>query len=29
VKEADQNVGIYARVARGGEVRIGDAARLG
>ena len=29
VKEADQNVGAYARVARGGELRVGDAVRLG
>jgi len=29
VKEADQNVGAYASVASGGEVRIGDAVELG
>jgi hypothetical protein len=28
VKEADQNVGAYARVARGGDVRVGDAVEL-
>jgi uncharacterized protein YcbX len=29
VKEADQNVGAYAKVASGGEVRVGDAVELG
>jgi hypothetical protein len=29
VKEADQNVGAYARVARAGEVRVGDVVELG
>jgi hypothetical protein len=28
VKEADQNVGAYARVASGGEVHVGDAVEL-
>lgn len=28
VKEADQNVGAYAKVASGGEVRVGDAVEL-
>ena len=28
VKEADQNVGAYAKVARGGDVRVGDAVEL-
>jgi len=28
VKEADQNVGAYAKVARSGEVRVGDAVEL-
>jgi hypothetical protein len=28
VKEADQNVGVYARVASAGEVRVGDAVEL-
>jgi uncharacterized protein YcbX len=29
VKEADQNVGAYAKVASAGEVRVGDAVELG
>jgi MOSC domain-containing protein YiiM len=28
VKEADQNVGAYAKIARAGEVRVGDAIEL-
>jgi uncharacterized protein YcbX len=28
VKEADQNVGVYARIASGGDVRLGDAVTL-
>jgi hypothetical protein len=28
VKEADQNVGAYARVSRAGELRVGDAVTL-
>ena len=28
VKEADQNVGAYAKIASGGEVRVGDAVTL-
>ena len=28
VKEADQNVGAYAKIASGGDVRVGDAVEL-